>query len=253
MKSKLINLSTKFELLDVLLLMLVVALVASTELTTYSQSDGRDPGYANTFGYGVVVATGKGYPAFGKFDAGQFKFQDGKFIIPAGSSATLDLRAILPQGMTVAEAVAKVQRERTGNLKYKTEEIMVFQIWFSHDQSGNHLIDANHPWPQKTTDVPNWGKPRQQMYTVTDASKSWTGAAATWDEMRGELWELANAKPGQKLYVVYRVGYKYKTPAGELESKWDPNLRQFIQVPSKGLLGFELGEPLAVCTIEISG
>jgi len=216
-----------------------------------SQSNDPDPGYARTFGYGVVVASGKGYPAFGKFEAAQFKFEQGKFIIAAGPSATLDVRAILPRGMTIAQAVDKVQRERAENLKYKVEEFMIFQIWFSQDQSGKVLVDAEHPWPQKPTDVPTWGQPREQRYTVTDESKAWTGAAATWEEMKGELWELASARPGQKLYVIYRVGYKYKTPAGELESKWDPNLRQFIQVPSKGLLGFVLGEPLAVGTIEI--
>jgi len=218
-----------------------------------AQSDDRDPGYTNTFGYGVVMASGKGYPAYGKFDAAQFKFENGKFIIPSGSSATLDLRAILPKGMTVTQAVAKAQREHSENLKYKIEDFMVFQIWLSHDPSGKELANAEHPWPQKLTDVPTWGKPREQRYTVSEESKSWTGAVATWDEMKGELWELANAKPGYKLYVVYRVGYKYKTPAGEMENKWDPNLRQFIQVPSTGLLGFELGEPLAVCTIEIRG
>jgi hypothetical protein len=218
-----------------------------------AQSDDRDPAYTRTFGYGVVVASAKGYPAYGKFDAAQFTFENGKFIIAPGPTATLDLRAILPKGVTVAQAVAKLQTERTENLKYKIEDFMVFQIWFSHDPSGKELANAEHPWPQKLTDIPTWGNPREQRYTVSAEAKSWTGAVATWDEMKGELWELANAKPGYKLYVVYRVGYKYKTPAGELESKWDPNLRQFIQVASQGLLGFELSEPLAVCTIEIRG
>lgn len=231
---------------------LTILAIIFAAVSALSQGADRDPGYAKTFGYGVVVASNKGYPAYGKFDPAQFKFENGKFIIAPGSSSTLDLRAILPAGMTVAQAVAKVQREHTANLKYKIEDFMVFQIWFSHDESGKEMVDANHPWPQKPTDVPGW-KPREQRYTVNEESKSWTGAAATWDEMKGELWPLAQAKPGHKLYVVYRVGYKYKTPAGELESKWDSNLGQFIQVPSKGLLGFELGEPLAVCTIEIGG
>ena len=250
MTNKRTNFFTKLDALEICLTIFAIIVGA---VSAFAQGDDRDPGYTNTFGYGVVVASGKGYPAYGKFDDGQFKFENGKFIIAAGSSATLDLRAILPKGMTVAQAVAKVQKERPENLKYKVEDFMIFQIWFSHDQSGVELIDAKHPWPQKPTDVPAWGKPREQRYTVTDESKSWTGAVATWDEMKGELWELAGARPGQTLYVVYRVGYKYKTPAGELESKWDPNLRQFVQVPSKGLLGFEYGEPLAVCTIEIRG
>lgn len=250
MMKKQINLFKKIDGLEICLM--IIAIIAGA-VSAFAQGDDRDPAYTNTFGYGVVVASAKGYPAYGKFDAAQFKFENGKFIISPGSSATLDLRALLPKGMTVAQAVAKVQRERTENLKYKIEDFMVFHIWFSHDQSGKDLVDATHPWPQKLTDVPTWGKPREQRYTVTDEAKSWTGAVATWDELKGELWELAGAKPGQKLYVVYRVGYKYKTPAGQMESKWDSNLGQFVQVPSRGLLGFEFGEPLAVCTIEIGG
>ena len=250
MTSKQIKIFTRWDTLEVCLT--IIAIIAGAAAVR-GQGDDRAPGYTEHFGYGVIVASARGYPAYGKFDATQFKFDNGKFIIAPGPSATLDLRAILPKGMTVAQAVAKVQQERTENLKYKIEDFMVFQIWFSHDQSGAVLVDTGHPWPQKPTDVPTWGTPREQRYTVSDESKLWTGAAATWDEMKGELWQLAGARPGQKLYVVYRVGHKYKTPAGEMESKWDSNLRQFIRVPSKGLLGFELGEPLAVCTIEIRG
>lgn len=229
-----------------------VAIIFIVSSPARGQSDDRDPGYAGTFGYGVVVASAKGYPAYAKFDPAQYRFEGGKFLISPGPSTTLDLRAILPKGMTVSQAVAKVYEQHPENLKYKVEDIMVFHVWFSHDTSGAELVNAKNPWPQRTTDLPTWGEPREQRYTVTDASRSWTGAAATWDELKGELWQIANAKPGQKLYVVYRVGYKYKTPGGQMESKWDPDLKKFVMVPSPSLLGFEYGEPLAVCTIEIA-
>lgn len=230
----------------------MIAIITIGAGTSTAQDAGRDPGYAVTFGYGVVVASDKGYPAYGKFEAAQFRFESGKFLINAGPSGTLDLRAILPKGMTIGQAVDKMYAQRTENLKYKFEDILVFHIWFSHDSSGAELTNAKNPGPQKPADVPTWASPREIGYTVTDESRSWIGAAARWDEMKGELWELARTKPGQKLYVAFRVGYKYKTPGGQMESKWDPDLKKFVMVPSQGLLGFEYGEPLAVCTIEIA-
>jgi len=106
-------------------------------------------------------------------------------------------------------------------------------------------------WPAKPTDVPAWAPRVAQTYDVTPESTSWVSAGARWNEFKADLNWLVNAKNGQQMYVVFSVGYRYKTPGGEMENKWDDVLHKFVQQKSTGMVGFEYGEPIAVAKVEI--
>jgi hypothetical protein len=62
---------------------------------------------------------------------------------------------------------------------------------------------------------------------------------------------LTEARPGTKFYVIYTVGFRYKTPPGQLENKWDPLREQWVPRVSTGLLGFEYLTPCATATFEL--
>jgi hypothetical protein len=205
------------------------------------------PGYVKALGYSSIAASAVGYPEFGKYDPAQFQYRNGKFFIEAGS--TLDLRAILPMGMTIGNALTKVKQERGANLKHHQEDFMSFRIWASHD-GGMDLV-GNNRWPQKLDDVPIWEPVTNTTFAITAESGNWPSAGAGWDDLKGDMSILNRAKVGHKFYVVFSVGYRYKTPGGEIENKWDDVLHKFVPVKSTGMLGFVYGAPLAACTIEI--
>lgn len=206
-----------------------------------------DPGYLKAFGAGSVAVSVGGYPELGKYDPAQFQFTDGKFLVPGGDDAKLDLRAFLPNGITIGKALAKTKKTRGANYKYQQADFMAFRIWAPSEQPGA----GSAVWPAKPTDVPAWRPKVEQTYDITAESSSWVSAGARWDEFKADLTCLKNAKNGQQFYVVFSVGYRYKIPGGQMESKWDDVLHKFVQVKSLGLLGFEYGEPLAVARVEV--
>jgi hypothetical protein len=207
-----------------------------------------DPGYTKAFGAGSIAASAAGYPELTKYDPAQFEYKDKKFFIE--TDGHLELRAILAKGTTIGKAVTQMKKERGANLKYKQSEFMSFRIWASFDQGQDQT--KGKPWPTKLADVPEWGSPIADVqFDVTTESQSWTSAGARWDNIKSDMSILHRAQIGHKFYVVFSVGYRYKTPGGQMESKWDDVLHRFTQQKSLGLVGFVYGPPLAASTIEI--
>lgn len=221
--------------------------VLSLLVCSEALADAPDPAYVKTFGAGSVAVSVAGYPPFDTFNPAQFQYADGRFLVPGGEDTTLDLRAFLPAGVNIGQALAKTKKTRGANYKYQQGDFMAFRIWAPSEAPGAD----GAVWPAKATDVPAWPPKVAQAYDLTPESASWVSAGARWDEFKADLTCLRNAKNGQRYYVVFSVGYRYKTPPGQLENKWDDVLHQFVQQKSVGLVGFEYGEPLAVARIEI--
>ncbi|MFA6431518.1 MAG: hypothetical protein WCV91_03970, partial [Candidatus Margulisiibacteriota bacterium] len=94
-------------------------------------SDSPDPKYYKAFGYGKVLASNNGYPAFDTYDPSQFDYRDGKFYM--SPTDTLDLRVLLPKGKKMSNYV------KEGGFSY-------YKIWASTDYSGNSNISDSNPW-----------------------------------------------------------------------------------------------------------
>jgi len=217
-----------------------------------------DPTYTKEFGYGVIIASGKGFPALTKCDVAQFNYKDGKFFLEPGETSTIDLRAILPQGTTMGSIMTKLKSERGKNLPHKTNEFFVWEIWCSHDGETNQITDR-YKWPATKKDIPAWGAPCAavyQNYKVAENS-TWTTSGLKWDSDGGNLQfqfgtYLHKGKPGYKYYIMLRMAYEYSVPGGQTENKWNSILNRFEPVVSTGGVGYVFSDPIATCTVEIA-
>ncbi len=220
-----------------------------TCITGFSQ---LDPGYITKFGYSSLIASGKGYPESNKFDPAQFNFKDNKFYIAPGANTTINLRAILPQGMTLGKCLEKVEKTYPANLKFRTDNFIAFCVWSSHDRSGKNLVDATHPWPQKISDEPKWTEWNfAYPVNLSDESKTWSSVGCEWgNEFERDMKQILEyGIEGQKLYILMRVGYSYNNPDARIEKRWNANTQQYENITLSGI-GDEYGEPIVACTIE---
>ena len=215
-----------------------------------------DPGYTKTFGTGVIIASINGYPGLAKYDPAQFIFKDGVFFVKGDEESTLDLRLLLPKGMTEGKLLDKLKKEKPQNLKHRKDDFSVWQIWSSHTTDARENFNSRTPWPQKLSDVPLWGAPIcEHFYSAGKESKDWNSSGWSWkDDLQTSVgnW-LKYSKPGQKLYAVYRLCYEYSVPGGQMENKWDAVLQRWIPTKSVGGIGYVMSDPIAACTIEIFG
>jgi hypothetical protein len=233
----------------------IVLIISLTFMVGTSFSQTFDPAYTNKFGYGVILASSNGYPAFDKFDESQFNFKDNKFMFPVGEETTIDLRYILPQGMTLGSLISKLKKEKPQKLSKKTAEYSVWSIWLWHNE-GTKVMDANL-WPKKKTDVPLWSEPLVniiQGYDQTVATRNTGGLQ--WAEDGGNLKfemgsTLKTAVPGDKFYITYRVAYEYSVPGGEHQQKWDSDLNKWVDRISTDGIGYIYSDPVAVGIVEI--
>jgi len=230
------------------LLMLLLATICTTFLLL-----AQDPGYYKAFGYGSIVASGKGVPDKNKYDPAQFEYKDKTFYILRGENSTLDLRMFLPEGKTFGDYLDKLAKEASGNIKYKEYDFYSFRIWPSKDRNGKDLVTEQYPWPKNLDDEPLWTKGIDLYFQTTPEMRSWTTVRIGWeDDIKPDLGPiLAGYKPGTKLYVAFCVGFRYKTPGGQIEYKWNSLTKRDEPQVSAGLLGFERQRPIAACTIEL--
>ncbi len=210
-----------------------------------------DPGYIKTFGKGSIIASNKGYPAFGKYDPAQTKFKNGTCFIKPADGNTLDFRYILPDGKKIPDIIAKVKNDQAGNAKYQDGANKVFwDFWVSHQSDGTPNFGSSKPWPSKLGDNPAWEAKHSLWYNISDESANTAGAQ--WCDISAGFYDwLPTAKPGWKIWVTVSFGFNYMVGAGEMETKWDPDRKKFIQVESTGALGFAKSEPIVVGTVEI--
>lgn len=211
-----------------------------------------DEAYIKAFGRGTIMVAQTGFPAKLQYDPSMFDYKDGVFRIPAGDAASLNVRAILPAGITLGQALEKLKKERGENLNYHRRDFCAYRVWSSHDGDTN-LVNEKHPWPKKLGDVPTWASPKVGMTELTSDVYDWTAPGAVYEgdfaiEFLG--W-LNNIKAGAKLYISFHVCYEYQTPGGATESKWNSVLGRFEQVISNGELGYVYSDPLCAVTVEL--
>ncbi|MBF0544357.1 MAG: hypothetical protein HQM08_07985 [Candidatus Riflebacteria bacterium] len=229
---------------------LIASLVLALSTCMLYGQDGFDPAYVKTFGKGVVLASNKGYPEYKKLDPSKIKFKKGVCFIKPSEGKTLDIRYILPEGVDVSKIIQKLKAEQPENAKFQDgEDQSYWDLWISHDSKGTPNFDASKPWPIKLGDIPKWGPRASLWYPLTDDV---TTGGAIWADLSSEFYDwLPTAKPGWKIWVSVSFGFNYKANAGEIENKWDPDKRKFIQVKSTGALGFVKSAPIMAGTIEI--
>jgi len=235
---------------------LLTAIYLSCFFTVLSQKIDIDPKYPQTFGYGVIIASINGYPKYDQYDESQFIYKDGLFLVQNDEKSTLDLRVILPKGMTEGKLVEKLKKEKPHNLKSKKAEYSVWQLWVSHETYGKENITERTPWPTDLTSTPMWSAPyNEKFYNAGESSKNFVTAGYKWEDgMNTSIgnW-LAYAKPGYKIYAVYRVCYEYSVPGGQMETKWDANLKKWYQQKSTGGIGYIYSDPIAAASIVVYG
>jgi len=218
-----------------------------------------DPAYTKKFGYGVILASGKGFPTLTKCDETQFNYKDGKFFLESGGATTIDMRAILPQGTTMGSLMDKLKSERGSNLSHKTNEFYVWEIWCSHEGELD-LLEERYKWPATKNEIPAWSSSCVSVYQsyIPDNNSSWMAAGLAWESESNSLEFnfgsiLHISKPGYKYYVMLRMAYEYSVPGGQTENKWNSILNRFESVVSTGGVGYVFSDPIATCTIEIAG
>lgn len=231
-------------------LLAILIIIGSCQMANAQQ----DPAYGANYPNGVLLASGKGLPQFTSYDASLFDFKNGVYNIVTGESATLDLRAVMPKGTTVATYVKKLKTEKPQNLKYWTEDFYSYRIWCSHDNAGVNQVTEKYPWPVKITDEPKWASPLSEKTTVLDAeTNTWNTCAIKWEHIKFDLQSyLLTAKPGTKFYIAYCVGYSYEVPGGQTETKWNSDYNIWEQVVSTGEVGYMYSAPIVVCTVALN-
>jgi len=208
----------------------------------------QDPAYMKAFGYGVVMASNNGFPAYKLYDPAQFDYRDKVF--HAKAEATLSCRVILPEGTTFATYMQKLKTQQSKNLKYKTSESHGWRIWCSNNNNGELLVSEKYPWPAKVGDEPKWAEPvAEQFYEETAENSSWSTAALKWEDIKFNL--NYYFKKGNKLFIAFYSVIEYKVPGGEMETKWNDKLNIWEDVVSTGAIGYIYSDPIASCTVVI--
>ncbi len=237
-------------------------LIFAMVLLAASAGFADDPasGYISSFGYGSIVVSGAGYPPMNVFDRALFEYDPVKkvFYLKLGRDMTIDMRQILPKGFSLGKCLDSVIQEKGGNLKYRTADVQYWSIWASHDAAGNRLDDGARPWPAGPGDIPLWDPivnffwTQQERY-LSDSTSGFRWESIGPDPSRRDALKAALMKlrPGQRLYVIFRMGYAYEVPAGLGEEQWDLQTRKWVRKTSTGAAGYVLSDPISACTIEL--
>jgi hypothetical protein len=228
---------------------LLVLMMALSVVSAFAQDD-LDAAYMKTFGNGIILVSDKGIPPRAKCDPAQFEYRDGKFFITPGPTGSLNFRALLPAGTNLGAELEKVKKVQEANLQYRNEDLCIYKVWSTHDLGGTP--HDNVKWPTSLKEMPKWASPVEAFTSLDPEVYPWVAPGVSWNgDFKSSLFGLLfNGKPGQKLYVTFHVGFEYKTPAGQVETKWNDVLQKWENVTSNGLIGYALSEPLAASTIE---
>ena len=237
--------------------MIITALIIAASA---AYADDPAPEYTVHFGYGSIVVSGSGYPLINKFNRTQFEYDVVKkvFYIKHGDDMSINMRQILPKGFTLQKCLDSVAQVKGQNLKYRSADVQVWSIWASHDRNGAALEDAVRPWPSRPGDIPLWDPIvdcvwEQQARYGSDSTSGFRWDALGTDPPRQQKLKsyLRDLRPGHRLYVIFRVGYAYEVPAGQMEERWDLRQKKWVRRVSTGAIGYMLSDPLGACTIEL--
>ncbi|OGK05311.1 MAG: hypothetical protein A2W80_16740 [Candidatus Riflebacteria bacterium GWC2_50_8] len=229
--------------------LIVLSLMVLLSAVSVFAQDDLDPAYAKNFGGGIVLISQTGCPPRAKFDMSMFDYRDGKFFLPAGDQAQLNVRALLPQGVTLGSALEKVKKDEAANLQHHKEDLCFYKVWSSYD-SGSPI--ENIKWPANLKELPKWASSTDGYSSLSPDIYGWVSAGMSYEgDFRSSFWSIMGSSvPGQKLYVTFHVGFEYQVPGGQVESKWNDVLQKFENVTSTGMIGYACSEPLAAATVE---
>ena len=210
-----------------------------------------DPNYVKQFGNGVLLASSKGLPQKDKYNADQFDFRDAKFFAPGGEGATLDFRAILPEGKTYKMYLDELKTKKADEAKTQEEDVVAWHVWVSNDKDGTQLAKE---WPTKAGELPSWA-PAIFFYTVLeDHQKTFNTIAFSWNQIihvstLGDWFK--SAKPGYKLFIGHSTGF--------LHQPQEQTTSETVRIASssgdghnhEAGAGITLVSPMVTCTVEI--
>ncbi len=212
-----------------------------------------DPTYRKTFGDGVIVISDKGLPERSKFDASMYDYRNGIWYVKSGAESQVNLRIFLPKGRNISSYIKELKKAKPDNLKYHTGDLLIIRMFRSHDHMGNDLVKAGgYSWPNTVSDIPKWEQESFEVMMNVNETSTDTEPGADWpDNLRSKLYGvMIFTQPGQKIYFMVQFAYEYKTPAGEIETKWDAQLNKWVQVKSNGMLGYVYSDPVVSATLE---
>lgn len=200
---------------------LTLALLVALALI-FSPASGAelDMAYVKQFGYGVILASGKGLPQKALYDAGQLDVREKACFVAAGATATIDIRVLLPEGETYETLLAKLKKENPAGPTAEAEE-SVWLVWFSHDLGG---AQKDQSWPATgTSEALPSGTPDVYFSTCLDENMlKWNTVGLTWTQLCSDSqigqW-LEQAKPGYRLFVAHTVGILHLPPAAQAGGK----------------------------------
>jgi hypothetical protein len=189
--------------------------------------NGLDPGYAKAFGWGAVVATGKGFPGYTKCNPALFDYRKGVCYVQAGRGKKMDVRALFRDGNTYYHHLQELKRKASPtDLKNWTEDCLTFIFWASKATvykpggGSEEVAISDENWPKKKFDVPTtrWLAKKEFGLGKNDDPSNKECQFSSWAvkfyrDMSTDVkkWVWA-AKPGEKLYVAVYVGFRKKVP-----------------------------------------
>lgn len=218
---------------------------------------GLDPEYAKAFGWGSVIASGKGFPSYTKCDPALFEAQEGAFCVKGGQGAKMDVRALFKEGKTYYELLRDFKKTvARKDLDERVEDSLVFFFWASKAKlykSGGGFEDVTIPdekWPKKKGEVPdarylartelkcgdNDDPKKKESQFASYALKFYSDMNT---DLKNWVWK---ANPGDKLYVAVYVAFIKKMPE---QKRVEADGR--VVVPTTTV--FDAGAPIATGTI----
>ncbi|HAE37054.1 MAG TPA: hypothetical protein DCG57_00265 [Candidatus Riflebacteria bacterium] len=229
--------------------LIVLSLMVLLSAVSVFAQDDLDPAYAKNFGRGIMLVSHVGLPTRAKCDMSMFDYRDGKFFIPAGAETAFNVRALLPEGVTLGSALEKVKKAQAENLQHHKEDLCFYKVWSSY-QDGSPI--ENIKWPANLKEEPKWASSEDGYSSLLPDIYGWISAGMSYEgDFRSAFWDvMLTSQPGEKLYVTFHVGFEYQVPGGQIESKWNDVLQKFENVTSTGMIGYACSEPLAAATVE---
>ncbi len=231
---------------------ILIAVLFAMQLSNVIAQEPAVPAYRKTFGDGIIIFSDKGLPERKNFDASMYDYRDGMWYVKSGQESQINLRIFLPKGRNVSSYIKDLKKSKPENLKYHSGDLLIVKVFRSHDHMGNDLLAAGgHKWPKTVTEIPKWETESFEIMMNVEETSTDTDPGASWvNNLRSRLYGIMPfTQPGQKLYFVVQFAYEYKTPAGEMETKWDAQLNKWVQVRSNGLLGYVYSEPIVAATL----
>jgi hypothetical protein len=218
-------------------------LVFAGILASSAESQDLDKRYITTFGWGAAAVSQDGAPEFSNYEAGLFRFSNGKFLITAGEDQDLHCRFLLKGGKTYGQHLDALKKSTAGKAATLKDEYIRTLFFVSHNEAGSQLFTT---WPAGINDRPKWKEIATDEIDYAPAA-DWVTSRFSMMEKRSDLASLISwitkARPGWKLYIVHVAGYRREAP--ELKY-YDKSLLKWM-IP----LEYVDTEPLAVATVEV--